>query len=576
MHALLQWAEAYTHPAPHSVHWNGDGREDEVKELSLAETVNHYASNILGLLGAFLALPFAALESISHRVYTCFVSDDNPSSSPSVLGNNAGPSEQLRLANILPPLFGIAMSVFQTTGAGSPLSANKEFPGPNQWAGRLDRAEIDGAKSKEDIEKLFVDIFKPQNAKKFSDLLASMGCRALRFSLEWAMFQPDGPEGFNQKAIEDYRNLIGELKRNHIEPFVTIHHFTHPIWFEEREAFIKDENIQHFTAYAEKMFKEFPEIKYWYTFNEVGAFTLEGWLQDHPSPIRGLDDAGNTIRNMLRAHCEVYEKAKKENQDRRIGITHQWLKLNPINPGNPLEEAVCYIASKIAHLAIYEFFKTGNFVFRKPFQTNLSFHVDPKKFEDNNGFLDHIGVQFYGPAHIILGSNGGQNYPGHRIQNFVFNFLGWGLSFGGTSIFGKPVMSFGPTVDPEALEPNLLEAIELGKEIHITEIGVDANIQHHGEEEFKEDREFQKKIFEQYVPILERYKERIGALFVWSIHAKKEWNRGDEPKLSVGEWITDQVGNIVDLFLYPAGEWLKEEFLAYDRLNKGKEEERNN
>ncbi len=572
MRALIRLAEPFTHPAPHSIHLSEDGHE--TRELSFLQTVSHYAVNAIALLGALLVLPFAVVGSLGHRVYTWIL---GPPISAHLEDGKEGSSALLQLSDVLPKHFGPAMSVFQTTGVNTESSANPDFLGPNQWNGHLKNGKIDGIEHPDELKGLFIDIFRPENATKYSDLLHSMGCTALRFSLEWAMFQENSLEFFNQNAIDAYRIFIRELKKNNIEPFVTIHHFTHPLWFEELGAFTKKENIKLFTDYALEMIEAFPEVKYWYTFNEVGAFTLEGWLQDHPSPIRGLHDAGLTIRNMLMGHCIVYEEAKKKNRETRIGITHQWLKLHPINPGNFLEELVCHVASKVAHLAVHEFFKTGNFVFRTSFFSNLSFHIDPEIFKANNKFLDHIGLQFYGPAHIILGSNGGSHYPGHRISNFVIQLLGMGVSFGGTSVFGKPVMSFGPTVDPDALEPNILEAIELGKEIHITEIGVDAMIQKHGEEEFREDREFQKEIFETYVPILARYKDDIQALFVWSIHCKLEWNRGPEPLLNIGKFLTDNKGTITDLQLFSAGEWFKEQFLAkreFEKSDKGKDEEK--
>ena len=47
--------------------------------------------------------------------------------------------------------------------------------------------------------------------------------------------------------IEIYVILI----KNNITPVVTLHHFTHPIWFEDIGAFEKKENIDHFIEFSE-------------------------------------------------------------------------------------------------------------------------------------------------------------------------------------------------------------------------------------------------------------------------------------------------------------------------------------
>src|SRR3989344_1467381 len=62
------------------------------------------------------------------------------------------------------------------------------------------------------------------------DIVKSLGQNAHRFSIEWSRIEPE--EGkFNQKEIEHYRAVIMALKKRGLEPFVTLWHFTNPIWF---------------------------------------------------------------------------------------------------------------------------------------------------------------------------------------------------------------------------------------------------------------------------------------------------------------------------------------------------------
>ena len=51
-----------------------------------------------------------------------------------------------------------------------------------------------------------------------------------RFSIEWSRIEPQ--EGnFQASEIEHYRRIIEDLKSRGMEPIVTLHHFTNPIWF---------------------------------------------------------------------------------------------------------------------------------------------------------------------------------------------------------------------------------------------------------------------------------------------------------------------------------------------------------
>jgi beta-glucosidase/6-phospho-beta-glucosidase/beta-galactosidase len=471
--------------------------------------------------------------------------------------------------SLLPDHVGYASSMFQDSGIGSKYSATQGLEGTCHWDPWLTPKHIDKTRE-EDFLQFFIDILG--NPLPYIQILKELGSTAYRFSLEWSVIQPTHKEGYNLYALDLYRRFILLLKENHIEPFVTLHHFVHPLWFEEIGAFKFQANSSIYQQYALDMIKIFPEVAHWYTFNEIGAFTLECLLKDHPSQINSLDQAGQMLSNMLKAHCEIYQKAKVDRPEAQIGITHQWLKFHAIN-GNPLENLLCHLAEKVAHQVIYEFFKTGQFTFQAGVLSNVNFSIPPEEFKQNNGFLDHIGLQFYGPAHIILGGNGGLYFPGHRIYNLCSESLGLGFSFGGTCPPGKSVMSFGPTVDPKSLSANLQEAVELGHPIHISELGCDARTQTHGNPAFEINEEQQKQTFKEYVPILTPYKDHITALFIWTLHtstgyddegrlkpAQLEWNRGAESALGICKISKNEDRQITGYELRPVGEWLQKHF----------------
>ena len=65
---------------------------------------------------------------------------------------------------------------------------------------------------------------------KDHDLLTELGVSSYRFSIEWSRIEPNEGE-WNEAAIQVYSDMIDSLIAKGIEPMVTLHHFSHPIWF---------------------------------------------------------------------------------------------------------------------------------------------------------------------------------------------------------------------------------------------------------------------------------------------------------------------------------------------------------
>lgn len=60
-------------------------------------------------------------------------------------------------------------------------------------------------------------------------LMAAAGLNAYRFSIEWARIEPREGQ-FDPEALEHYRQVIACCRANGLEPVVTLHHFSSPVW----------------------------------------------------------------------------------------------------------------------------------------------------------------------------------------------------------------------------------------------------------------------------------------------------------------------------------------------------------
>ena len=63
-------------------------------------------------------------------------------------------------------------------------------------------------------------------------LLVELGVNSYRFSIEWSRIQPT-QDSWNEEVIAVYSEMVDSLIDKGIEPVITLHHFSHPVWFEE-------------------------------------------------------------------------------------------------------------------------------------------------------------------------------------------------------------------------------------------------------------------------------------------------------------------------------------------------------
>jgi beta-glucosidase len=61
--------------------------------------------------------------------------------------------------------------------------------------------------------------------------MRQLGCNAYRFSLEWSKLEP-AKGRFDPAAFRHYHQLLDALQAAGIEPMVTLHHFSHPTWYQ--------------------------------------------------------------------------------------------------------------------------------------------------------------------------------------------------------------------------------------------------------------------------------------------------------------------------------------------------------
>lgn len=121
------------------------------------------------------------------------------------------------------------------------------------------------------------------NYKQIIDDLASINANTFRTSISWERIQPNGPDSWDQEAINHYKEIFKYMKSKGIEPLIVLHHYTIPQWFEDTVStdnkgkrhetpflggFTKEDNITYFVAFAKRMYQELGDtVTYWSTCN---------------------------------------------------------------------------------------------------------------------------------------------------------------------------------------------------------------------------------------------------------------------------------------------------------------------
>ncbi|MFT8705092.1 family 1 glycosylhydrolase [Bifidobacterium aquikefiricola] len=79
-------------------------------------------------------------------------------------------------------------------------------------------------------------------------LLANAGFNAYRFGIEWARIEPQSGT-FDQEAIKHYASMVAEAHELGLAPFVTLHHFTLPLWFAQEGGWKSAHATERFLRY---------------------------------------------------------------------------------------------------------------------------------------------------------------------------------------------------------------------------------------------------------------------------------------------------------------------------------------
>lgn len=326
-------------------------------------------------------------------------------------------------------------------------------------------------------------------------LLKDLGVNAYRFSLEWSRIQPR-ENAWDDRAVAHYQEIVDILVRNKIEPMLTLHHFTHPLWFIKRYPWHENASVEKFMTFAEKMIRTLRGVRYWITFNEPYVLVLAGYFEGcTPPAIRNPSLGVKALTNILESHGKTYDMIHSHIPDAMVSVAHNMAALAPWSRWNPLDKLLARLARHFYNRSLLDAFYSGKLRIKFPFRKEIEIAVPIKNK------LDFFGVNYYTRIHMRFNplKKMGAEMRHRDIDGYGLTDMGW-------------------EIHPRGLEKVLRYASRLNVPLMITENGIAT-------------RDSEKKIrfMKRHVDVVEKcIKEGmdIRGYFYWSLIDNYEWLQG--------------------------------------------------
>ena len=165
-------------------------------------------------------------------------------------------------------------------------------------------------------------------------LQRALGLNAYRFSIEWARVEPS-PGRFDSEALDRYRAMLAALLDAGIEPMVTLHHFSLPLWQARRGGLLDRDLPSLLERYTRTVVAALGDLcRRWVTINEPSVAAAHGFvLGIWPPGETSLVKALRAQHNLLAAHVAMYRAIKEHQGDASsVGVAHHLRLLEPERP----------------------------------------------------------------------------------------------------------------------------------------------------------------------------------------------------------------------------------------------------
>jgi beta-glucosidase len=226
-------------------------------------------------------------------------------------------------------------------------------------------------------------------------LMQDLGVNSARISIEWSRLEPR--EGWWRKEVlTRYAALLREMLKRGIRPFVTLHHFTHPQWFEDRGGFLAPDALDAFSRFV---FRAVEGLRHycsdWVTINEPNVYCAFGYLLGEFPPGRkgDLGSALLCLTRMAKCHAAAYRIIHSFQPDASVGWAQNYVVFEP-GTARSRDRLITNIFDSVFNESFVDLMRTG--------QIRAPWNRLTESAGEAQGKYDFVGLNVYSKLHVKL------------------------------------------------------------------------------------------------------------------------------------------------------------------------------
>ena len=414
-------------------------------------------------------------------------------------------------------MWGTASSGFQSEMGGG--SANSD-PNTDWWQWVRDPAQIASKHVSGDLPENGPGAWQENYATDIA-LAKSLGLNSWRMGIEWSRIFPNSTASVSigssvttanlnalnaladQTAVNKYRSILIAARAAKLKPFVTLSHFTLPLWIHDpsavRAAFgsrgtdsaiptgmtkagwLAGSTVTEFRKYAAYLAWKFGDLVDWWTpINEpmvqaVGAYANvpNAYASWFPPGLYSYRAALTAVTNMDYANAAAYDEihhydsrdSDSDGKKSRVGLVQNMIHFTPASASKSIDTAATVHADKLFNRTFPDAAIKGQY------DLNANGKVDAGEYKPSlAGKADFLGVNYYFRGRVSgLGASLSKTIP-------LLDFLprtGYRWALNRTApVCPTTCSEFGAELDSAGLEAVLTEAASYKLPLIVTENGI--------------------------------------------------------------------------------------------------------
>ena len=295
-------------------------------------------------------------------------------------------------------------------------------------------------------------------------LMAEMGFKCFRMSINWTRIYPTGmEEAPNEAGLAFYDKVFDCCKQHGIEPLVTISHYEMPYALVEQcNGWESRDCIGYFERYCKTIFERYKDkVKYWLTFNEINAATQRmgsvlstGTIRGYTGPARTAPDHPQSryqaLHNQFVASARVVRYAHQHYPQFKMGNMTYFSAFYPATC-NPDDIIACQHQLQMMNYYCNDVQCKGAYPVYAPRiwrERGVQLQMEPGDLEDlRQGTVDFLTISYYvsnciaknPPKDKLTGGNiaGGLKNPYLKASEWGWQIDPQGLRFALNELYDR-------------------------------------------------------------------------------------------------------------------------------------------